>query len=105
MSNLLKIAQFSEELDKIAEDIQKEDPRIALALDQINDNLEKSAMYPMGWIPGRIIAPLGKGRYVWDPGQRIPSPAEKEHPKEARWELKCPKCGASVVAYDWGNPE
>lgn len=52
-SNYLKIASIIGSLDAIAGDLEKEDPLLALRVDQISDRIEKKAFHPGGWLPGR----------------------------------------------------
>jgi len=49
----MKIASITESLDIIAEELQREDPVLALRVDQISDRIEKKAFHPGGWLPGR----------------------------------------------------
>lgn len=90
-TRLAKVASVTAQLDKMADEIQKEDPRIALAIDRISDGIEKQAYSPQGWMPGRG---MGRGRghgfgMGWAPGMRFKGPLPGGSPTGMLW---CPQC-------------
>lgn len=102
----VKMAQFVSELDEIADIIESENPKIALAIDQISDKIEKRAYSPQGWLPGRGIKPR-----EWGPGSRfkVQLPGKKYDPgalmvcsncgyRQRSYGpiFKCPQCGAQM---------
>jgi ribosomal protein S27AE len=49
-----KVASIIKAMDAIADEVEEQDPKIALALDMISDRLEKKAYFnPATWLPGR----------------------------------------------------
>jgi hypothetical protein len=49
-----RIASIVQILDDIADGVEKQDSKIALAIDRISDRLEKKAYFnPTTWLPGR----------------------------------------------------
>lgn len=59
-----KIANIIKTMDDIANEIEGQDPKIALAIDQISDRLEKKAYFnPTTWLPGRSSRDLPAFEY------------------------------------------
>lgn len=97
-TRLTKVAKIVSALDKIAGEVEKNDERIALKIDQISDSFEKVAFSPQGWIPGRGMGP-GRGRGFgmgWNPGTRfkVDQPGKKP---DAGGVCVCPSCGTKIL--------
>jgi rubrerythrin len=87
-----KIAALAQELDSIASSIEKEDPRIALALDMISDRIEKKAYFNQAtWLPGRHSRD-----YPFMQSAKMPE-------KNAETLYACPKCGNKRYGYTKGT--
>ena len=91
---LTKMASLVSELDRISEELETENKKLALHIDTISDKIEKKAFYPMGWLPGRGLGPgpgMGRGRFEWFPGRRTPY-----MPIQEQSLFICPQCGMRI---------
>lgn len=103
---LTKVARIVSKLDRIADEIQSKDERIALHIDQVSDMVEKVAFNPQGWLPGRGFGP-GKGRGYgmgWQPGmrwrwRRTPPGSDSDD------FMVCPGCGYQMERMGSGHPK
>lgn len=96
-TRLTKIAKIVDNLDRLADDIQPHDERVALHLDHVSDMMEKTAFNPQGWLPGRGPGP-GRGHGFgmgWRPGIRwkLTPPGNKPDPGGF---VICPSCGTKI---------
>jgi len=99
---LTQMVRIAMELDSIAEDLEKEDPRSALAVDFISDWVERKAYTPTEWLPGRSPRPYHGFRRTTNFTETLHygmvCPQCNYCIREASCGIFCPKCGNQMVA-------
>jgi hypothetical protein len=99
-----RIAAMVKVLDEVADKVEKQDPKIALAIDHITDRLEKKAYFnPTTWLPGRSprdFPVLDYGQKRMEERMAVCNCSYCNAPiKAPRGSIvSCPRCGHSTRA-------
>lgn len=100
-----RVLSYVREIEAMANDLEKQDPRVALALDRVCDWLERRSWGPTGWLPGRD-ARNGGGYLDWaSKPQEEPSrdvgmcvcPKCKQRTRSKGNVISCPQCGSKMA--------
>jgi len=90
-------------LDDVADKIESQDPKIALAIDQISDRIEKKAYFnPTTWLPGRSSIEMPVFKYPQRTEERLAvcncsyCNAPLKAPRGSI--VSCPRCGHTTKA-------
>jgi ssDNA-binding Zn-finger/Zn-ribbon topoisomerase 1 len=100
-----RVLSYVRDIEAMADELEKQDPRIALALDRVCDWLERRSWGPTVWLPGRDSR-NGGGYLDWaSKPQEGPSrevgmcvcPKCKQRARSKGNVVSCPQCGSKMA--------